>query len=363
MLDWLRQLASEIQNLFTPEARVKRDARLRERFFKDMDVLLRNGAGVQELLEKMLAPATDYGRRPKAIKALMIRDLMSRPHENIASSISRWTPPIEAMLVGIGFRTGRLSDTFAAIKLLMEKRSEALTYMIVAVPMPFVTFATATYMLVAMHHDFTPALVSLQPIPAWPAIIRANVYASAVADAVWLPLLALTAICAVAIPLSFTRLTGELRYRLDKFGPWKMYRNLTGSFFLYSIAMLISRGVGEKEALQQIRAYASPYLQERIDGFMRSVSNGRSLGRAMRESAYDYPDRDAIGFVELLGQQQGFADALLDYATEYLSDNVARLKSQLQAVASVCMLYAFAVSGLYALSSLAMQGAIKSLAH
>lgn len=338
-------------NLFSAVNRAKRDAKMRARFYRELEVMLRNGVSIDEALGQIHQIASDFGRRPNAPKAVMIADLRARPGENFDSGITRWAPPLEATMIGIGFQTGRMADSFDAVELLLQRRSELIETCLKLIPYPLVLVAMTLVMLVSINSDMTPAMLAMAPASEWTGPAAALMLMGHIASIVWLPVAILAPLIALAIAVALPRLVGDIRYRLEWFGPFKYYKIIVGAFFLYTYSILVQRGVAEEDALRQLHETANPYVRERIAAIIRGTKNGRNIGTALREADFQFPDRDSIAYVELLAGKTGFANSLADFAKGMLKDYIDRLKAWLVTIAAVCMFFTMGVSALNALSS------------
>ncbi|MDC9654337.1 type II secretion system F family protein [Xanthomonas perforans] len=348
-------------SFWAPASRARRDAKMRARVYRELDVLLRNGVSMDESLAKIHQIASDFGRSPNSPKAVMVADLRSRPGEDFQVSIARWAPPLEATMIGIGFQTGKMSDSFAAVDLLLKKRSELRETCIKLIPYPVVLVAMTLVMLVNINNDMTPALLAMAPASEWKGAAALLMLLGKIASAIWMPLAAVMAGLAIAIPVAFPRLTGDIRYRLEVFGPFKYYRIIVGAFTLYTYSVLVHRGVPENDALKQLLATSNPYLRERLVAILRGTGNGRNIGTALREADFNFPDKESIAYVELLAGKTGFAAALSDFSKEMLSDYINRLKEWLVLIATVCLLFAIGVSALNALSAFEINSVSRSM--
>lgn len=81
--------------------------------------------------------------------------------------------------------------------------------------------------------------------------------------------------------VSMPRLTGRVRFYLDKIPPLTVYRIVQGAIFLYNVCVLLEAGVSKVEILDDMSKRASPYMRERIDGVLAGVKNGLDLGSAL----------------------------------------------------------------------------------
>ncbi|MFX8223284.1 hypothetical protein ABTL15_21280, partial [Acinetobacter baumannii] len=74
---------------------------------------------------------------------------------------------------------------------------------------------------------------------------------------------------------------------------YQLYRTLSGTGFLFSVAALLAAGQDEADALALLRTYASPYEAERIEATLRHVK-GVHIGPALLNAGYEYPDLELI---------------------------------------------------------------------
>jgi hypothetical protein len=55
------------------------------------------------------------------------------------------------------------------------------------------------------------------------------------------------------------------------------------------------------------------------------VKNGLDLGRAMKESGFDFPSKDAIAYVSVIGSMEGGEAQLKEFGEDWLDESVDRL--------------------------------------
>jgi len=136
----------------------------------------------------------------------------------------------------------------------------------------------------------------------------------------WLLALILPVLTTIAIALSLSRWCGAWRTKADRFAPWSFYRRIQGALFLYSFAILQKSGLPLQGALAILASTATPYLKSRINAAMYGVRQGYNLGESFRHAGHEFPDWEALPVLESMSSQSGFADALIEYAENWLDD-------------------------------------------
>ncbi|MDC7123868.1 type II secretion system F family protein, partial [Cellulomonas fimi] len=105
----------------------------------------------------------------------------------------------------------------------------------------------------------------------------------------WGPAAAFSGAALVVASLwSLPRWRGRIRRLADSIMPWSLYKDLQGAVFLMNTGALLGAGVHELEAMQLLHSFAPPWLQERLDAARDEMSEGNSLGMALRKSGYDF---------------------------------------------------------------------------
>jgi hypothetical protein len=84
--------------------------------------------------------------------------------------------------------------------------------------------------------------------------------------------------------------------------------------------------VQELKALQILNEFAPPWLQERIEAAMECMSDGDSLGMALRQSGYDFPSREAVNYLSLLDKGNSAASLITNYADRWLEQALTRAR-------------------------------------
>lgn len=319
---WLRQQIAARNGIANTERwwlRKQITTRHRARMYRTLVLLLRSNVRLIDALTKMHVVYSDYGKNPKAPMAQLVLACRETVGEGrpFRAAIKDWVSVEEAALIAAGEESGDLKRAFEdAIKLVATKNR--LTAAIAeGTVQPAVYTGLLAYMMYTTSTQVVPEFARLAPVETWEGSAKAmHIMSIFTVTYGWLTLGVVLALV-VAVHHSLPRLTGNWRYRLERIPPWSIYRVLVGAPWMQTIAVMNRAGIPLIKALAVTRATATPYLRERIDGTKGGLIQGVNLGVALRDAAYDFPDREAIGYIELLAGVPGFDTALEDYAAEW----------------------------------------------
>jgi len=143
---------------------------------------------------------------------------------------------------------------------------------------------------------------------------------------------------------------GGLRFHADKALPWSMYRMIHGATFLMNVAVLVRSGVMLNDALALLSERASPWLKERIDAAMIGTASGTDLGTALYNGGYDFPDRRAVQYMMILGNNEGAEESMEDFGREWLEESIEKIEAMsgvilITGIASIGLLMILVIVG------------------
>lgn len=323
--------------------RVQLSAELRTRIYEMLALLLENRVLLIDAMAEMYGVYSDGGKRPKNPAAMMLNDCRNTVSEghSFATAIQPWVAPEEAALIGAGEASGDLRGAFGdAMRLIAAKK--AMIGAVVggaAYPLALVGLIAALLHIVATR--LVPSLIQAAPAESWTGA-AAVMYglATFTTDYGVLTVVVLVGL-GVGTVLSLPKLTGNMRYRLERIPPWSLYRTVMGATFLLTVAVMIRAGIKLSDALDLMLRTANPYMRERIDAAIRGVAVGHNLGEALEDAEFDFPDREAIRLVRVLANRDGFDRALTNYAEAWL----ARAIQKVQAIMKVFFMVAIIAVG------------------
>lgn len=305
---------------------------VRSRIYDTLALLLDNNVLLVDALTEMYAVASDDGRAPKRAEALMLyecRQMVSEGH-TFSEAIAKWVGTEEGALIAAGEQSGNLRTAFADAMDLLAAKKQIKSVILSGTGYPLILCGFLCYLLYIVADKLVPSLSSAAPPDTWTGAARLMYLSSVFTTNYGVATLVAIVVTGVAIWLSFSRLTGNIRYRLDKYWPWSIYRTITGSTFLLNIAVLIRSGVKLHDALHLLGRHANAYLHERIDAAILGTTRGLNLGEALDAAEFDFPDREAVKLIRLLASRDGFDVALLNYSKAWLQQSVKSVSAAMR---------------------------------
>ena len=301
----------------------------RQPFYETLRFLLENRKQLKEALTMIGEVHTDFGSRWHPYHELVLDCLEgvndNRPGRALQDVLAAWAPYEEAALISAGMETGNIPGALMQADKLIVARRRILGQVVFASVFPIVLVLLGTGLLLANNLALVPTLSKMSDPAGWTGALG---FMNGVAQ--WSGRWGLTAAGAAAalVALAFwslPRWRGRLRRFADYLMPWSVYKDLQGAVFLMNIGALLGAGVQELKSLQILNGFAPPWLQERIEGAMDCMSEGDSLGRAMRNSGYDFPSREAVNYLSLLDKGNSAASLITNYADRWLEQALARV--------------------------------------
>ncbi len=302
-------------------------ARQRLKVYRSLATLLRNRVPLKPALLTCADVYGEHGKKPNRIEAMVLQDCLIAIDQGraLAEALRRWLPFDEYSAIAAGQRSARLAQALLRAVSMIRRKERMRKALIHATAYPAVLLLAlgASFYLIAAH--VMPKLLRMMPSQQWSASVRALDWI-----AQWTAqhgAFLLTGIGALicAIWISLPRLTGRIRVMLDALPPWSMYRIVHGAAFLYNIGVLLEADVPKVELLEMMRAHATPYLRERIEGALRGVKDGLDLGRALAASGQRFPSADAIAYIRVIGSLKGGDAQLKQFSEEWLEESIAKL--------------------------------------
>lgn len=128
---------------------------------------------------------------------------------------------------------------------------------------------------------------------------------------------------------SFSRLTGESRWYLDKVFPWSIYRVLTGTSLMLNASALLNAQKPLDAQLEILLQGASPYLRERLLAARRQMltHGSTTIVEVFYRSGYDFPDRALLSTLITYASVRGFPEALARVSRRWTDESLKRIKA------------------------------------
>ncbi|MFC0697955.1 type II secretion system F family protein [Paraburkholderia humisilvae] len=293
-----------------------------------MALLLRNKVSLKKALQAQYEVYSDEGKKPDRIEALVTSDCLVAVEEGtrLSDVLQAWTPFDEHSTIASGDTSGKIADALARAAEIIKRKTQMRKAVVNATTYPAIIMLALGITFYQISVTVMPKLLRVTQKKYWDSSTYAMQYMSdfvaAHGEALLIGCIGLVVFAIVSMP----RLTGRLRFFIDKIPPWNVYRIVQGAIFLYNVCVLLEAGVSKVEILEEMSERASPYMKERIEGVLAGVKNGLDLGGALKECGYDFPSRDSIAYVKLIGSMDGGESQLRQFADEWMDETIERLE-------------------------------------
>ena len=325
--------------------------------YRKLSVMLRNGVRIERALDDLHRRASDDGNKPNEGMAILYDSWRSvvRNGGRFADAIQGWVPYNELMMIRAGEAAGKLPETIDSV-VRVVKCSRAITSAVRGgfIYPAFLLMAVIGYIYLFGVHVIPQFARVLDPAK-WSAIARSLYLMSKYVQSYGLLTIFAIVMFLVCVGLSFGRLTGNVRVKLDKIEPWATYRMVVGAGFLLALSTLVSGGQRIQDALLSLGGLSTPYIKERLDGFLLGVNSGLSAGDAMIQSGYDFPSKDIVDDIAVYVEHSGdYATSLSLIATEWLEEGVDIIKAKMEwakymAILIIAVILMWIISGMIAM--------------
>jgi len=319
----------------------------RQVFYENLRFLLENRKPLDISLKMIGEVHTSFGEKWHPYRELTedclegIRD--NSPGRTLADVLAVWVPYEEAALISAGMKTGNIPVALMQADKLINAREQIFAQVAFASVYPLVLVVLGSGLLVVNNQSLVPVLSNMSDPASWTGALG---FMKGLSDWTeqWGPAAAFSGTALVVASLwSLPRWRGRIRRIADSIMPWSLYKDLQGAVFLMNTGALLGAGVPELEAMQLLHSFAPPWLQERLDAAMDEMSEGNSLGLALRKSGYDFPSREAVNYLSLLDDGDGSAELISNYADRWLAQTLKRVarRATVTRLLSILMILGF----------------------
>ncbi|MTH97585.1 type II secretion system F family protein [Roseibium sp. RKSG952] len=336
--------------------RVQFGTKTRTRVFRKLVRFLGNSVSLSAALDIMYEHASDDGKKPKAIQAVVLDEWRRsiRDGKTFGQAIQGWVPDSDRLVIEGGEKAGDLPTAIEKSILIGQSVKQIRSAIIAGLAYPLVLVAAAIGFMVIFGVEVIPEFETVMPREQWTG---AGAHMALMSDFVhnWLAIVLTVVVALVVLSIfSMSRWTGRLRVRFDKIPPWSFYRLVVGSGFLLTVSGMLKSGIAVPNILSTLQRGAKPYYRERLYHTAQNVKNGHNLGAALHMTGFDFPDKEAVQDIRSYADLNRFNESLEMMGTEWLDDSVDLVKQQSGIVrnASIILLgvvFAWIASGIFSL--------------
>lgn len=247
--------------------------------------------------------------------------------KSFASSLVGSIPDTDAAVLAAGERSGDLVGAYADATKLIQRQKKMVAAIRGGTAYPIFIFVLIAFCLVGASYELVPKFERISHPDTWQGAAAALYTLSYAVRNFGLWFLLVLFILIVAIWRSMGRWSGGARIFFDRLPPWSIYRTVQGATFLSNLAVMLKAGSQLQDALVFLRDHAKPWLRVRIQDTIYGIGQGRNLGQALEDAGYDFPSKDAMPFISIIAEQEGFESGLADFAEDWLDHVVTQLEA------------------------------------
>lgn len=322
-------------------------------FYEALSLLLENGVQLNDALGELYNVASQDGKKPKAPLAVIYRHLIDgiRGGKRLSVLLRKYVNYEECSLIAGGEKSGDMKQAFEYAVRVITKKQEIVGAVALATVYPTVLGGMAMFLVNMVATKLVPKFAKMSNPETWEGSAKIVYLMGEFVTHYGREALFVVVGLLVMLGFSFPYLRGPVRIYLDRLFPWSLYRMLYGSTFLLNVSVMIGSGVKMRDALEALAKNANPWLRERIEGALYGTGIGANLGVALKNSGFDFPDKRAVRYLEVLANQEGFEQAVARFGERWMDESVKQAK----AIGKVALGVGIALVG--ALMLLIMSGA------
>lgn len=308
------------------------NAVVRERFYRKLAQLLKNGVSVDRALKQLSAIEQRRGRKTLA---RMMRRWQSdiENGQSFGLCLRAFVPATESLLLETGSQSGKLYGALLNVIDVVSQQRRISSTIKRAGAYPLVLVLMLVAALLTTAYKIIPTFTEILPIEQWSGapLFVANI-SFFIQDYGFMILMTVIGLL-VSISLSMARWTGATRLWVETIPPWSIYRMWQGSAFLLSLASMMTAGVKiDEKSLKLIASGSSPYLRERARAISQRISGGQNLGEAMASTGHSFPDAELIDDFRIYASLKGFDQNVINVTKEWVSDVEQQIESAMRII-------------------------------
>lgn len=254
---------------------------------------------------------------------------------SFTKAITGWVPESELNLISAG-EDGKGLDKGLAEAIKFASSSQEIKNTIIGGAMYPLFLLIVVLGFVAMFSlQMAPAYLRILPLERWPDMGQTLYGISSFLVHNWYFLLAGVIAIGVAIGMSISKWTGNVREIFDKAPPWSVYKVYQSSSFLISLASMMQSGVPLNDALKKIKMSSSYWLGVYLDEMMKNLRRGgKNFGQHLNVGLLD---EEVAGDVIDYSELGKFEEAIYSIGEENLKSSVEKIKSRMGVIRSIML--------------------------
>lgn len=244
-----------------------------------------------------------------------------------------WIPHEEVMLLRGGHKSARVVEALRDCVALIEARSKITGSLVSAVSYPLLLAGLFLVLLLTVALYVVPELSLISDPETWDGAAAAMYgVCSFVASPAGLISLLVVCVAVVMAILSLPYWTGRWRVRFDNFPPWSIYRLITGSVWLFTVATLLRANIQLDFILSDMLDgdVLQPWLRERVSKIKERYQIEGNFGTLLLDLKMNFPDQELVEDLAVYASLPDFHKNMYLIAKSWLDEGVERIGAQAQ---------------------------------
>lgn len=294
--------------------------------YDDFRQYLLDGRSAKETYQKLIDNYSRRGKNPGDAVAQILTECAENLGAGfgLGDSLREWIPDQELSIIESCDLAGRPQDGFInAIDIASGTgRISGTVKSTVAITAYLMLLTVGVVVMFCMM--LVPVIIQAVPLSQWNGMQTAVYYFYQLLSDWWWALLLLFAGFISLVIWSLPRLTGRLRFFLDRLPPWSIYRRIHGAAFIMNVNAMDAAGIPMERAIASMKeSTRSDWLYERLEALEQAISSGEdNLGQALDATGYEFPDERAIVKLQSLFETKNSEGSLKRFADTWLENTV-----------------------------------------
>jgi type II secretory pathway component PulF len=290
---------------------VRRFRKQRVAFYEDLAEAIKDSEGVAQFLSIRIA----RGIKQKDPLRDVYKEMLRRYSEK-GGSYSRMlqdmVPDSDVMVISSIETQGEVDKGLRFLAKVVESQAEMRATMVGALVMPALIVAMTIVYLVIMSFFVIPVFAQLAPPEKWGAVGQILYAISYVTTRFGILLLLGLVGLVWRFSWSIPNWTGPYRLVLDRYTPYRLFRDYHSSIFLTALAALLATGEPLVRSLERLKKRSSPWLawhiQRILTRLLAQSSQSANYGQAFDTGVFDRELSNRI--VDYSRRSSNFADVI-----------------------------------------------------
>jgi len=301
-------------------------AKDRMEIYDDFRQYLLDGRSAAEAYQKLIDNYSRRGKNPGDAIAQILSECAENLGAgfNLGDSLREWIPDQELSIIESCDLAGRPENGFLNAISIAQGTGRLTGAVKATIGQTGYLMLLTVSVIVLFCLMLVPVILQAVPLSQWNGLQTAVYYFYLLLKDWWLMLLLFAGSMVSLVVYSLPRLTGPLRFFLDKFPPWSVYQRIHGAAFIMNVnAMEAAKIPMERAVANMKQSTRSAWLYERLDALEQAIAAGeKNLGPALDSTGFEFPGDRAIIKLQSLFETKNSEGSLKRFADTWLESTV-----------------------------------------